>query len=581
MEHAMRSFLITCAVLSTASVAIAIAASGCSSASCDDTNTCGLTDTDGATADGQGGDGMTGEGGGDGGGDSSRDADGGASDAPSDSIADRSDGFDGFTCDVAKTPKDDNCVLLGFLNTGVFVAPYGTTGAAGTAAAPVDTINTALTKAKAAGLHRIYVCGGTYTTAATLDGATVDFDVQIFGGLTCPGAGGDAGTPWTYTAAATVVAPTAAGYGLSITNVTKVVGVSDIEFDSIAATGQDANGAGKTSIAGWVNGSGDVTFTRATFRAGDGSAGADGGAFATNRFGGTLTGNGANGVVGAGRLTCSCPVSGSTSGGNGGNGGISRAETGGDGTSVVRVGYGLGGTGGKTNPMPPPLNLSCQAGGTGDDGVGGTSGTGATTNGSLGSSGWTPAAGLPGGVGGVAQGGGGGGGSVSLAGGAGGGGGACGGCGGGAGQAGKGGGSSFALVVLSSTVKLNASKLFSGAAGKGGNGSTGESGQGGGGGGGTIGACSGGDGGNGAGGGGGGGGAGGLSLGIAWSGATAPTVDGTMQTNVTAIAGVYTAGTGGGAGTHGNGGAASANGGNAGQNGTDGVAGSTSAVKQF
>ena len=142
----MRSFLITCAVLSTASIAIAIAASGCSSASCDDTNSCGLTDIDGATADGQGGDGMTGGEGG--GGDASRDADGGASDAPSDSIADRSDGFDGFTCDVAKTPKDDNCVLLGFLNTGVFVAPapFGTAGAAGTAAAPVDTINTALTR---------------------------------------------------------------------------------------------------------------------------------------------------------------------------------------------------------------------------------------------------------------------------------------------------------------------------------------------------------------------------------------------------------------------------------------------------
>ncbi len=136
----MRSTVVTSGVLGSVALLGALLY-GCGdnlSGTCTDTATCA---PDGSASDSAGEGDATGEGGGDanGGGDAARDsADGGAGDAPGDSIADRSDGFDGFFCDPNWTPKDNACVIADMF--GVFVSPGGASGAAGTKAAPLNTV---------------------------------------------------------------------------------------------------------------------------------------------------------------------------------------------------------------------------------------------------------------------------------------------------------------------------------------------------------------------------------------------------------------------------------------------------------
>lgn len=476
-------------------------------------------------------------------------------DAPSDAPIDNSDGFDGFTCDVAKTPKDDSCVLLGFLNTGVFVSVMtGSANGAGTAISPLNDIGIGVAKAKSLGLKRVYVCGGTYPTQLTID-STNDFGVAIYGGLVCPGAGADAGTNWAWTGIATKVAPTTPGVALSISGTSMRASFVDLEFDAV-----DAATAGESSIAVFVKNATAVVFTRSKAKAGAVNApGANGGAFSNHAAGAAPSGSNISGATpgGGGVNACLDAVS-SAAGGTGGVAGFGGS----DGSSVPTVGTNNAGLGGTT----------CTPGTVGTNGASNPGGVGAVKSGTLSVSGWSTSPGADGKNGNPAQGGGGGGGRTVV--GPGGGGGA-GGCGGGKGLGGQTGGSSIAILLFNSDVTFTSCAIVSQLAGAGGKGGDGQSGQSGGGQG--LGVCDGAAGGVGAGGSGAGGGAGGASVGVMWSG-TAPKIDGATVTQATTQNGV-TVGAAGARGAKGAGAAATGTG-NAGQDGADGAAGTAAAVIQ-
>ena len=404
-------------------------------------------------------------------------------------------------CDPLNAPSEDACVVDD--QYGVFVAPTGSTGAAGTMADPVPTLAEGLAAAATAGVSRVYVCNATYAEQLSLTAAADG--IEIYGGLECPGGA----APWAYTASAKpLVKPSAPGTALRIDGVPTSARIEDVAFEAL-----DAVGDGASSIGAWVTQSTGVTLRRVAITAGDGVKGADGSrtdfVFPTQN---DLNGNAASGGTGGASKVCDCPAGDQTSGGVGGN-----ANVGGQAGGIGSPDHGAG-QGGTPGPCAPD--------GTGRDGnpaPSATNGTGATTLGSL-TTIWTPAPGDDGAPGGPGQGGGGGASTAT----AGGGGGGCGGCGGAAGPGGQGGGASIALVSIDSTVTIEDSALGAGAAGDGGNGATGQAAQtetgflGNG----TPPACSGGNGGSGAAGGSGGGGAGGVSLGILHKGG-APTTTST------------------------------------------------------
>jgi hypothetical protein len=318
-----------------------------------------------------------------------------------------------------------------------------------------------------------------------------------------------------------------------------------------------------------VTGSGNVQFLRTTFHAGNGAPGVNGATPTSNYFAGIQTGNVASDAgTGGEQVVCGCPDKTTSSGGKGGDGetidgpfmGFTYAPNGAAGASTPAApAYGSfdgeGGAGEYYASGPPPSGTKCHGGEYGAPGTSAIGGAGAAAVGSIGAGGWTPAGGLTGADGNPGQGGGGGGGSVGLGVvGYGGGGGGCGGCGGAGGLPGTAGGSSFGLLVFSSNVTLSSVSLVSGAGQNGGSGSSGETGQRGGEQG--SGGCPGGPGGTGSGGGGGGGGAGGNSAGVAWSGTTTLTINGTAVSGTIATAAYFAPGTAGGGGSNGGGGAA-------------------------
>ncbi len=577
-------WLVAVGAIGTSAAALLVACGQFTSGQCTDTETC--------TQQGDGGpDGTTDvqvvtEGGAEGSADGGK-ADGGGA-----------DGGDGAAaCDVLQDPKGSACVLEDA--NAIFVATYGASSNPGTMERPVDSIATALGKAKAASRHAIVVCAGTYTGAVTIDSSASE--LGVFGGFSCPG--GDAGSGWTWMGSTLTTTVNSGSYtpALTVAGDTHLLRVTDITFVAQTATGTTDAGAGNSSIAGWVNGSTDVSLMRTAFVAGDGAPGTDGGAFVSNMFTGPIVGNVADGGAGGAALQCSCPDGVTWSlGGAGGNGtavglGTGYAGSGGDGGSnpAATPNPPRDGVGGIGEILTTVCTASCTAsdgcycdttcvpGHRGAPGAQVDGGSGAASLGSIVATGWAASGGGSGPTGEPGQGGGGGGGAVGAlpANGAGGGGGGCGGCGGAGGIAGQGGGSSFALAIFGSTVVLTSPKLTAGNGGNGGAGSTGEAGGGGGGGGGTVGACSGGQGGPGSGGGGGGGGAGGSSVGIAWSGTSNITIDGAMVSD-TQAAPFFVGGTFGGGGGPGSGGPAATLG-NAGPAGTQGVPGVTYAVKRF
>jgi len=462
-----------------------------------------------------------------------------------DASVDTSDGFDGFVCDTTQTPMQSGCVVSDSL--GVFVAPSprGDATNAGTMAAPVADVQTAITKAVAAGKHRVYVCAAEYASAISVSALTVTEDLEIYGGLACPSADDAGASAWSYTGAPTTIAAPS-GPALSVSQFSHALLVEDLALSSADATGVDAQGNGASSIAVVVSASSNVTFVRAALSAGAGAAGAPGGTAPENHAAVVSGGSPpTNQTVGGVAVTCTCGDGSTSVGGAGGTyGATSMSGTAGSSTPAADVmppnldGAGSGAT---------ALGQSCGAPDRGAAGAAGAAGAGATTVGAFGASGWVPSAGSAGGSGGPGQGGGGAGADLNVN--QGGGGGACGGCGGGGGVPGGGGGASIALEIMSSTVTLTSSALFTSDGGPGGTGGAGEIGQAGGAGHDAVAKCSGANGGFGAGGGGGGGGAGGSVFGIAWSASGSKlTIDETPITSDVATASYFTAGSAGGAG---------------------------------
>jgi hypothetical protein len=386
---------------------------------------------------------------------------------------------------------------------GIFVSSsLGHDGDAGTKAKPVATLAHALEIAHGT---TIYACGETFDEALTLSAG-----VTLLGALDCANA-------WTYDATKpTKVAPAAAGPALVVADVAATVRIDDVAF-----VAKDGAAPGDSSIGAFVHGSSDVTLNRVAITAGKGVTGASGTLTPfTYPMQTDLNGNSATGGSGGPQKVCTCPAGDESSGGTGGN-----ANTGGQ-----SGGAGSPDRGGGQGGMP---GGGCVAG-VGRDGNAGASAAsalGAASLGTLSVSGWTPAGGDDGLAGGPGQGGGGGASTAT----AGGGGGGCGGCGGAGATGGKGGGASIALLLLDSSLTLNACSLAADDAGSGGAGLAGQVGQPDIGLGGTqgLGAC---PGGNGAAGGNGsasGGGAGGVSAAIAYKG-TAPAANGGALSHGTA-----------------------------------------------
>ncbi len=490
----------------------------------------------------------------------------------SDATSDATDaGFEGG-CNPAAAPSAESCVITEAY--GVFVAPApagsDTTGD-GSRAAPYATLSNAV--AHAAG-KRVYACAATFPEQLAVTAASDG--VGVYGGLSCPTApavipdaggthdagdaasdaspvdaaheaggpdatpdtgsdaseaGVDAGPPpWVYTGVKTVVSPGVAGYALQVEQLAVGAHFEDMAFHSQSPS---AAVGGGSSIAAMVNGSTGVSFVHVDFHAQNGLAGSQV-PFPSPNWCTTSLAGFAGSNSGPGALeTCTCPVSGSSTGGEG----VPSTHA----TAAVNAGT--------ATPTPPSVVApddglpgasstivgACTTGDPGAPGAAGAAGA-AGGPGAIAASGWTVSAGGDGTAGGPGQGGGGGG-SVGTATPAGGGGGGVGGCGGSGGHGGSPGGASIAVAIVASHVTFSVVTLETGVGGAGGPGGVGEGGQTGGPGGGvqTPGqACAGGGGGPGGGGGGGGGGAGGPSAGVAWTG-TPPTFDGMVLSTASTL----------------------------------------------
>ncbi len=450
-------------------------------------------------------------------------------------------------CEPGKDPKDSPpCVTDDY---GIFVSPKGSDSAAGTMAAPVQTIATALTKTDAK--HpRIYVCATAGDFKEQISVTAANDGLGIYGGWDCT----KSGWPYTGTTGAATLSKVdpAKGVALKIVGTANGVTIEDVQVEGSA----DIAVSGDSAIAVFASNA-KVTFKRVAMVAHDGIAGQAGpdGIAGPNWAGTPTAGKSGDTNNGGAQVDCSCNDLTTSHGGAGGgkNGG------GLPGFSSPDAGYASGG------------NSGCSPGTSGPNGTIGGQSAGAASSGTLDANGWKASTviGQAGVTGRPASGGGGGGGDGA----GGGGGGGCGGCGGSGGKAGTTGGSSFALLVYqsvaSATVTLLQSTLKAGNAGVGAKGGTGQPGQAGAGRG--TGACGGGIGGNGPGGGGGGGGAGGISAAIAYHG-TEPTVDGATAAALTpGLKGDAGAGGGGGLGGFQNLGDTQASTGAAGLAGADGV----------
>jgi len=146
----------------------------------------------------------------------------------------------------------------GSVSDSVFVSPRGSDAAAGTLAAPVATLATALQRAVETSRHHVLICTGRYEENLLLQGEHV---VSLHGGYDC--------STWARTAEHPVIAPNT-GVALRIEGASSAVVVS--ELDLVAP---NATAPGGSAEAVQVLQSGDVAFQRCTVRAGDGAAGLD------------------------------------------------------------------------------------------------------------------------------------------------------------------------------------------------------------------------------------------------------------------------------------------------------------------
>ena len=446
-----------------------------------------------------------------------------AVDAPADTGADSSGEEAAPVCDPTADPKDAPCAVDDAY--GVFVASSGADDASGSKTQPLRTIAEGVALAVRSGRSRVFLCQGRYRESVALGSA--HGDVSLYGGFDCIAG-------WTWTGAVVEVTAEGSLPALRIDGPTMPIAIEDVSLTTIDAVGQDANGAGLSSIAAWLS-KATVTMQRVSLIAGrgaDGGAGADGAASPNYPVDEPSAPSGSAysyypPALGAGgvNMCLRAPGGAMSQGGTGGNPGdpvTAAGYPGAAGSSVPPAPLAGGMTGLDGAGGDPTGSASCEAG-DGDPGANGSAGPAgamAASYGVLSVSGWAPSAGNAGGFGAAGQGGGGGGGEPYYMFGAtfGGSGGGAGGCGGAGGDGGQGGGASFALVSIGSSVTLAACTLLASSGGRGGAGGAGQPGQAGGQGG--PGGCgsTGGPGASGAGGSGGGGGTGGSSVAIAYQG---------------------------------------------------------------
>jgi len=440
-------------------------------------------------------------------------------------------------------PSKDPCVVADL--TGVFVAPATQGGSAtgkGTIESPLLTVGAGIAQALG-GLKRVYVCLGTYNEKLSLTAA--DDGLTVYGGLDCAngwkyvGTSGSSGT--------LITPPTGTAAPATALTVTGAM-TTGVEFEDVGFKSLDGQSAGDSSVAVFATSGAKLTLVRGPVTAGKG-------------IGGTSGSQNSNwtGAAQAGDIS---EQPGATNGGGGGNNTCAdgSTSTGGDGGGfATSVSLWTAGHAGSSSPaVSSPANnggnggSSCDPGTTGTAGASATAaGGGALSAGTVTAGGWQ--VGGPGSAGsnGLPGQGGGGGGSSNASGG--GGGGGAGGCGGGAGTPGATGGSSIGLLSYNATLVLSNVSIGTSLGGAGGAGGPGQSGQGGGAGGpgfANVG-CGGGEGGAGGNGSGGGGGAGGNSIGIAWTGSTGPSINGTVVTQTQATFAGISPSTGGPGGTGG------------------------------
>jgi hypothetical protein len=438
------------------------------------------------------------------------------------------DGGGGSTpteCIPSKQPKvavDASC--------GVFVGTdIGNDGATGTPDQPVQTLKQAITLAQGK-TGRVYACADAFEEAVE-----VPAGISVFGGLDC--AMGSPNTRWQYIGDKSKTALTAKAEQIPLV---LLGGMGTTRLEDIAVTARSADNPGGSSIAAVVDGA-TAELVRCSFEAGDGIDGAAGESLPSAAPGGVQGKDGGEAcsddpVGGAKPVSSMCGAPDSTSG----FGGPGSAAVGGDGSR--------GSPGAAMNGGAGDNGGGCAPGSVGDTGPLGMLGAGAIGPGQLSKTGYTGAAGANGTPGGPGQGGGGGGGAKggtaagqctdpTKAGGASGGSGGSGGCGGAGGKGGGAGGSSITLISVKATLRLTDVTLKTGNGGKGGDGGLSQEGGGGGqpGKGGGIGSattlkpgCDGGPGGQGGKGGRGGGGLGGHAIGLAYAGASAPSMEGVI-----------------------------------------------------
>lgn len=360
--------------------------------------------------------------------------------------------------DVTAPPDEDELTEV----YGIFVSLAGTSDGEGTREKPISSIASALTKAKEQG-KRVYVCQGTYKENIVLLDA-----VSISGGYECA-------AEWTATndGRSRIEAPTSpAVRAKDIVHPTNFIG-----FDVVAPDGDIAN---SSSIGLIVENSKQLRISRSSITAGKGLAGASGTESSPPGPGAATSGGQG---LGSSIFYDSAPPSreggqggksacGGKEGGDGGSGGVMKCSLHirADGVQSYYMAY--------TTAAGTPELRGGAAGASGKDG------TSAQGLGTLSSDGYVPADGTMGSHGSPGDGGSGGAPDddvactashqdmyVAKASGPGGG---AGGCGGVAGTPGKGGGASIAALVLSSSdLIFEDTKLLAGKGGDGGKGTLG------------------------------------------------------------------------------------------------------------
>jgi len=361
--------------------------------------------------------------------------------------------------------RDTNCDGIdGDVERAIFVSPRGNDRSPGTRAMPKRTLAAAIAMARmATPVKSVYAALGTYAESVTLAPG-----VNLYGGYNDE-------DNWSRAASNPTEIESPSALGLTAQN---LLVATEVQLFTVRA--QAATAPGESSYGVRVLGStGPVLFRNCLLTSSDGGDGTDG----------------ADGTGGASASGSSSPCGANGGGGGGGGSGNRGGSMGGAGAQVAggAAAGGGGGGGGGSSCTDSCRRNNGAAGGTGLPGGNGINGAAGDPTGQVNMAGvYVPRAsarGSDGAAGGGAGGGGGGGGtevSRSCGGsifnpcrprsGGGGGTGGGGGCAGTAGTGGTGGGGSFAIISLSSQVRLEGCRMQTGLGGRGGRGGNGGSG---------------------------------------------------------------------------------------------------------